>query len=136
MTENLILSLAAAVAGAAIAAWASQALRAVPIITAFPIKFQTGVDAVGVAFAVGIGLTCGVLFGAAPALQLAGIDPYTALRSGIRSAGRSVLRNTLMGVEAGLALVVLLAAAMFLRGFSEARDTDPGFRREERTSNA
>jgi predicted permease len=35
-----------------------------------------------------------------------------------------------MAAEVGLALVVLLAAAMFLRSFSETRDIDPGFRRE------
>jgi predicted permease len=35
-----------------------------------------------------------------------------------------------MGVEVGLALVVLLAAALFLRSFTETRETDPGFRRD------
>ena len=35
-----------------------------------------------------------------------------------------------MGVEVGLALVVLLAAALFWRSFSETRDADPGFTRE------
>ena len=35
-----------------------------------------------------------------------------------------------MAVEVALALVVLMAAALFLRSFSETRDTDPGFRRE------
>jgi predicted permease len=40
------------------------------------------------------------------------------------------MRNALMGIEVGLALVVLLAAALFLRSFTETRETDPGFRRE------
>ena len=35
-----------------------------------------------------------------------------------------------MGVEVGLALVVLLAAALFLRSFTETREVDPGFRRD------
>jgi len=130
MTENLMLSVASAAGGAAIAVWASSALRAVPIITAFPIKFQTDVDAGTIAFALAMGVACGLLFGAAPALQLAAIDPQTSLRAGSRAAGRSTLRNTLMAVEVGLALLVLLAAGMFLRGFTEARGLDPGFRRE------
>ena len=44
--------------------------------------------------------------------------------------GAARLRNALMGVEVALALVVLLAAALFWRSFSETRDADPGFRRE------
>ena len=35
-----------------------------------------------------------------------------------------------MAVEVALALVVLMAAALFVRSFSDTRDTDPGFRRE------
>ena len=35
-----------------------------------------------------------------------------------------------MAVEVALALVVLMAAALFVRSFSDTLDTDPGFRRE------
>src|SRR5262249_57137919 len=73
---------------------------------------------------------CGLIVGAAPAAQLARVDPQAALRSGSRNAGRSGLRSVLMAVEVGLALVVLLAAALFFRSFNEAHDTDPGFKRE------
>ena len=40
------------------------------------------------------------------------------------------MRNWLMAIEVALALVVLMAAALFVRSFSDTRDTDPGFRRE------
>ena len=130
LAESLMLAIPGALLGVAIAAWATEAMRAVPIIGAFPIRFQTELDAVSVGFAALLGVACGLLFGAGPALQLARVDPLTAIRSGAQSSGRSALRNTLMAVEVGLALVVLLAAGMFLRTFSDARDTDPGFRRE------
>src|SRR5262245_17192233 len=130
LTENLLLALAGALVGAAIAAWATEAMRAVPFIGAFPIKFQTSLDGAGLLFAIVIGVLCGVVFGILPAVQLAGLDPQAALHSGARTASRSGLRNVLMGVEVGLALVVLLAAALFLRSFTEAREIDPGFRRE------
>jgi len=130
LTENLVLALAGAALGAAIAAWATDAMRAVPIIGAVPIKFQTSLDAGSLVFAAALGAACGLIFGIAPALQLARVDPQAALRAGARTAGRSGLRNALMGIEVGLALVVLLAAAMFLRSFTETRETDPGFRRE------
>jgi ABC-type antimicrobial peptide transport system permease subunit len=40
LIENVIMAVGGAAIGALIAAWASGALRAVPFITAFPIKFQ------------------------------------------------------------------------------------------------
>ena len=130
LTENMVLALGGAVLGAVIALWGTTALRNVPMIATFPIRFQTGVDALGLAFAIALGVLCGLIFGAAPAFQLSRIDPLAALRSGNRSAGRSRMRNTLMGVEVALALVTLIVAGLFLRSFGETRDTDPGFRRE------
>ena len=130
LTENILLGAGGAVVGAAIAYWASDALRAVPMLGAFPIKFQTDLDATTLAFAMALGVVCGLTFGLAPAIQLATVDPQAALHAGGRSGGRSALRNILMAAEAGLALVVLIAAALFLRSFSETRGADPGFTRE------
>ena len=53
LTENLLLALLGAALGAAIAVWATDALRAVPMIGSLPVKFQTSVDGVGLAFALG-----------------------------------------------------------------------------------
>jgi predicted permease len=130
LAENLLLAAAGAALGVLLAMWGTTALRAAPMIAAFPIRFQTAVDGLGVAFAVLLGGVCGLIFGLAPALQLARIDPQAALRSGARSAGRSRVRNALMGVQVALAIVVLMSAAVFVRSFAETREIDPGFRRE------
>ncbi len=130
LTENLLLACFGTAIGAVIAAWATVAMRAVPIIGAFPIRFQTSLDVIGLAFAMLLGIMCGMLCGAAPALQLARLDPQAALRAGARTAGRSPLRQTLMSVQVGLALVVLMAAGLFLRNFTDAYGIDPGFTRE------
>ena len=130
LTENLVLALLGAALGAAIAVWATDAMRAVPMIGSVPVKFQTSVDASGLAFALCLGVVCGLIFGLGPAAQLARVDPQVALRSGARTAGRNPMRNALMAIEVALALVVLMAAALFVRSFSDTRDTDPGFRRE------
>jgi predicted permease len=114
----------------ALGVWGTQALRAVPMIGAFPIKFQTSVDVVGLLFATVLGIGCGLLFGLIPALQLARVDPQAALRTGVQSAGRSRTRSALMATQVGLAIVVLTAGALFLRSFRETRDIDPGFRRD------
>jgi predicted permease len=128
--ENLLLGLMGAALGIAIAVWATESMRAVPIIGSFPIRFQTNLDLGSLGFAAALGVACGLIFGAAPAAQLSRVNPQAALQSGSRNAGRSALRNVLMGVEVALALGVLLAAALFWRSFSETRDADPGFRRE------
>jgi putative ABC transport system permease protein len=130
LTENLLLALLGAALGAAIAVWATDAMRAVPMIGSLPIKIQTNLNGVSLAFALALGLLCGLTFGVAPAAQLARVDPQVALRSGARTAGRNPMRNWLMAVEVALALVVLMAAALFVRSFSDTLDTDPGFRRE------
>jgi putative ABC transport system permease protein len=130
LLENLALGLLGAGLGTALAVWGTQALRAVPLIGAFPIRFQTGIDATGLGFAILLGLGCGVLFGSAPALQLVRLNPQDELRSGTNTAARPGLRNALMGVEVALATIVLMAAGVFFQRFRDARETDPGFRRE------
>lgn len=131
LTENLVLAFLGACLGAAIAVWGTDALRAVPTIGAFPIRFQTRVDLVGLAFAMLLGLVCGLIFGILPAVQLARINPQLALRSGLGTAATpSRLRNVLMGAQVALALMVLVVAALFFRSFQETRAMDPGFRRD------
>ena len=130
LTENVLLALLGAGLGAAIAVWATEAMRAVPMIGSVPLKLQTGLDGASLAFALGLGLSCGLLFGLAPAAQLARLEPQAALRSGARTAGRHPMRDWLMATEVALALVVLMTAALFVRNFSDTLSTDPGFRRE------
>ena len=126
MTENLTLGLAGAAMGVLLAIWGTTALRAVRFSTLFPIRFETGVDAIGLTFAAALGAGCAVAFGTAPALQLLR-GSHLSLRSHSSEIEPKRMRKTLMSIEAGLALMVLLAAGLFLQGFRETLDTDPGF---------
>jgi len=82
------------------------------------------------AFAMLLGLACGLIFGVSPAMALARLDPQSVLR-GVSGPGfRSKLRNTLMGTQVALALVVLVVAGLFFCSFRETQGTDPGFRRD------
>jgi predicted permease len=130
LSENMLLALLGASLGAAFAVWGTTALRVAPMIGAFPILFQTRVDEFTLAFAILLGAACGLIFSAAPAVHLAKLDPQDALRSGSNTPPRSRARKVLMGVEVGLASVVLIAAALFLQSFRSARQTDPLFRPE------
>ena len=128
LVENLLLGVAGAALGILIAWWGTEALRAMPAYGAFPVRFQTSLDGLGLLFAAILGVGSGLVFGAAPALQLGRVDPQQALRSGSKSAGRSVLRDGLMALQSALALLVLVVAGLFFQSFAETRGTDPGFR--------
>ena len=131
LIENLVLGVIAAALGAIIAVWGSNALRAVPLLTTqFPVRFQTSIDLGGLAFAAALGIACAVIFGAAPALQMARVDPHTVLRTGAGQPARGSMRRWLMAIEASLATAVLIAAGLFLQSFRQTQSTDPGFRRE------
>jgi len=130
LSENMLLALVGASLGAAIAVWGTTALRVAPMIGAFPIRFQTRVDGLTLAFAILLGAACGFIFSAAPAVHLARLNPQDGQRSSSNTPPRSRARKVLMGVEVGLAMVVLIAAALFLESFRSARQTDPRFRPE------
>ncbi len=131
LTENLLLAAAGAVVGVLIAIWGTEALRAVPMTGAFPIKFQTGIDLGTLAFAGVLALFCGVLFGTPPAAQLAGLEPLAALGVSPQMSSRSSLRSLLMGAQLAMAVIVLAAAALFYQSFRETKWIDPGFRTED-----
>ena len=130
LSENMLLAFLGAGLGATFAVWGTTALRVAPMIGAFPILFPARVDEFTLAFAMLLGAACGLIFSAAPALHLARLDPQDGLRSSSNTPPRSRARKVLMGVEVGLAMVVLIAAALFLQSFHSARQTDPRFQPE------
>ncbi|HEY7057855.1 MAG TPA: ABC transporter permease, partial [Vicinamibacterales bacterium] len=131
LAESVLLGICGAVLGAALAVWGTNALSAVPPmrVRGIPITFHTAVDGGGLAVAVVLGLGCALVFGLAPALKLARVDPQQ-LRAGPGSEPRSRLRNGLMAIEAALAVIVLLVAGTFFRSFLSTRQQDTGFRRD------
>jgi predicted permease len=130
LAENVVLGIAGAAGGVLVAFWGTEALRAVPFSGALPFRFQTHVDAATLAFAAILGVGSGALFGAVPAMQLAGLDAHRALRTGQGGGRRNRVQRVLMAAQVALALVVLFVAAFFFRSFRDTRDIDPGFRTE------
>ena len=103
LTEHLLMALLAAVLGIVIAYWGSQALRAGQMLsTAFPVRFQSGVDGWTLAFAIGLAVVCALAFGTVPALHLARVAPARALQTGGGGAPpRGIVRNALDGGAGG-----------------------------------
>ena len=129
LTENLVLALIGAALGAAIAVWGTQALpRSADDRPSCSFPDQRRWLRARVCDAARHRMRSAHRRGAGGAARTD--RSARGFRSGARTAGRSRLRNALMGVQVALALVVLLVAGLFFRNFMETRDTDPGFRRE------
>ncbi|MEO6994856.1 MAG: ABC transporter permease [Lacunisphaera sp.] len=128
LLESVCLALLGAAAGLILALWGVDALASMPMPGNLPLHFAPELDWASIAFASALASTCGILFGLAPALQLARTDIIKSLRNGSGSiAGRSLLRDLLIGLEVGVALVVIVLAALFLRSFHNALQVHPGF---------
>lgn len=130
LVENVVLGLIGSSLGGLVAWWGAGSLRAVPPLRGLPIRFQVDADLTAFAFAAILGIASGLVFGAAPAAQLARVDPNAALRAGSRTSGRSRLRYALMGIQVALAMAILIVAGLFLRSFLDTRTADTGFRRD------
>ena len=129
LTESVVLSLASAAAGLALASWAVRALAA--LAPAFlPRVESVSLDPAVLAFGVALALATGAVFGLAPALRTSRADVAGALREGERgssSGGAGRLRGALVASEFALAIVLLVGAGLLARSFARLRAVDPGF---------
>jgi predicted permease len=130
LTESALMALGAGVLGIGLAwaatralvAWGgSQLPQGVPVV----------VDMRVLGFALGISLLSGILFGLAPALQLAQVDLNSALREEGRGAStgraRARMKDALVIGQVALSLVLLIGAGLLLRSFVRLLKADPGF---------
>jgi predicted permease len=130
LTESVLLALLGAAGGVLLSLWGIDALYHVPTPRNLPVKLAAHLDSTGLAFSVLLGAVCGIVFGLAPALQLARGDVAAALKAGGRGSGAAThhrLRDLLVVIEVALALVVLVLAGLFLKSFGNTRTVDPGF---------
>ena len=135
LTESLLLSLLGGGAGVLVAlAGMRLLLRFSP--ERIPRLEQVGLDAMVLAFAFGVSLLTGVLFGAAPALRLSGANLWGLLKDGARGGedgagpGATRFRSGLVIVQTAVAVVLLTGATLLLESFRRLRDVDPGFSAE------
>ncbi|HUR60338.1 MAG TPA: FtsX-like permease family protein, partial [Opitutaceae bacterium] len=128
LTESLLLALAGTALGILGAHWGVDAIHFLKMPTSVPIRIEPVFDTGALLFAVGLGTMCGLLFGLAPALQLARLDVLPALRSGAGAlVGRHRFRDVLVAAEVAVALVVLILAGLFYRSFHNAQATHSGY---------
>lgn len=130
VAESLLVSLAAAVAGVAVAYLGVAGLaRLAP--ADIPRLEQVAVDGRVLAFGLGVALATGLLFGLVPAVQGWRSDVREVLsaggRGGIGNRGAGRFRRTLVVVQLSLATILVLGSGLLLRSFRELRRVDLGF---------
>jgi predicted permease len=95
---------------------------------------SVSVDATVLAFSVVAAVACGLLFGAAPALQVASVQQSAALKEMGRgtsdSKDRAWLRGALVVAETALACILFVGAGLLMRSFWTLLEVSPGFRPE------
>ena len=131
LTESMALAFVGMLLGLVIA---FQAVRA--LLWLAPGSLSTGLDIhldlYVLLFTAVIAGASAIIFGAAPAWQIAFLDPQQNLKqgrgTGEGSAGRHRFRSGLVVAELSLALVLLASAGVFLKSLERLKDVDVGFR--------
>jgi putative ABC transport system permease protein len=128
LTESLLLATIGGAVGILAARWALSGV--VLLVPKAMHMHSISLDWRMVAFAAGISLSTGVVFGLAPALQAGRIDSCDALRETGRSEtglrGHRV-RNVFAVAQISLSLVLLAGAGLLLQSFVKLSSVDPGF---------
>ncbi len=130
LVESVFLSLCGGAAGVALAVLLLQTmLQFVP--QNLPRLDRVSVDGAVLAFAAGVSIVTGVLFGVLPAWRMSRLDPALALREGTRSVtsgrGQHRLHSVLVIAETAVGLVLLVGAGLLIRSFVRVLSINPGF---------
>jgi macrolide transport system ATP-binding/permease protein len=126
LTESILLAGLGGLAGLIIAYAGTRTLLALLYPGANDLPIQANPSPTVLAFACGLSLLTGILFGAAPAWITAQADPADALRSGSRTTtgGATLLQRGLVITQAALSLVLLVGAGLFSQSLSQLQNID------------
>lgn len=130
LTESLILALAGAAAGLLLAEYGVSYFSNIRFASDLPISLSVRLDQRVLLFSLIAAVVSALAFGLAPAIGSTRTDLVPALKSGESNGGRRRTwgRNTLVIGQVALSLVLLSAAALFVRTFRAVITSNPGFR--------
>jgi len=134
LVECLLLSFCGTILGGSLAYWLSSILPRWASDRSTPIPLNLTPDSQVLLFSTAIAVLTGIIFGLAPALQGARVEPMHALKSSGRAASRSGARwstkQTLVASQVALTLVLLVGAGLFVRTLRNFINLDGGFDRD------
>jgi macrolide transport system ATP-binding/permease protein len=138
LTESILLSLVGGLAGLALAGLASRLLwvEIQQMLTRmlgndFVFSLNLNPDSRVLAYALGLSVITGIVFGLSPAIQFTKRDLTTALKDESASFGRRVsrsrIRSLLVGGQVAVSMLLLTCAGLLIRGLAKSQAADPGF---------
>jgi len=126
LTESIVLAGLGGIAGLVVAYVGARMLLmlAFPGAKNMPIHAAPSIQVL--VFAFGLSLLTGILFGLAPAWIAAQAGPIDAVRNSVRTAttGASFLQRSLVVLQVGLSLVLLVGAGLFLQSLKKLESVD------------
>ncbi|HXW08415.1 MAG TPA: ABC transporter permease [Vicinamibacterales bacterium] len=129
LTESVLLAAVGGAVGLLVGAWGIAGLTAIAPAGA-PRVNEIGLDWTVLAFSAALTLITGIAFGLIPAVQASRPRAVSSLRDGTRSdagaSGRRA-RRTLIVVEVGLALVLLVGSGLLMRTLVRLQGVELGF---------
>jgi len=129
LTESLVLAFIGGGLGIGLAYWAlGAALKFLP--WKLPEGVSVQISGLTLAFAAGVTLGAGILFGMVPGIQAVRSSVFSFLKDGRRTsqAGHQSTRRGLVSAEIAIALLLLVGAGLMIRTVQRLRQVDPGFR--------
>src|ERR1700726_3216370 len=129
LTESVLLAIGGGIAGLLVAVGAARLLLALAFHSAHFLPISAAPSVVVLAFALGLALVTGIIFGATPAWLATRTDPAEALRgSGRGTRDRSSFaRKALLVVQAALSVVLVAGATMLARSLNKLEHQDFGY---------
>jgi putative ABC transport system permease protein len=129
LTESMLLAILGGGLGLLLSFWAKDLLLAVSPAD-FPRSSAVSIDGRVLLFSLLVTLFAGLALGLAPAIQNSRSDLNSELKEGGRDAGgetRNRVRSLFIVSEIALSLMLLVAAGLLLKSFSQVRGVNPGF---------
>jgi predicted permease len=129
-TESALLALMGGAAGVALAWWGSKLLLTMASAgpNALPLDVTPNARILG--FTAAASMLCAIVFGIAPALKAARVDPQSSLRGG-KGTTRATLQNplgkALVVGQVALSLLLLVGAGLFGRTLMNLQSLPSGF---------
>jgi predicted permease len=131
LLESILLSTLGALAGLVVAQFATRAIVALLSTRTAVVDINLAVDWRVLAFAAGVGLLTGILFGVAPAFRGTRLAPADAMRDfsrGVISGGsRFQVGHGLVALQVALAFVLVFGSTLFVRTLVGLTTQEMGF---------
>ncbi|HEY4742498.1 MAG TPA: ABC transporter permease [Candidatus Acidoferrales bacterium] len=129
LTESILLSIFGGVIGLVIAKWGLKLVMAI-VPANLPRIENISVNLFVLLFAFGASIAVGILFGLAPAVKSSNADLQISLKESGRggtSSGRHRAQSSLVIVQVGMAVVLLMGAGLLFRTIRKLWGVNPGF---------